>query len=135
MQLAPIHTRAAFYDSVTGWSRSADLDRPTTSSLHDGVTCGIDDSGTGFVVWVDKWTLYGAKVSTSGTYSAPIQISTGGAEFLGGQYSKDMVTGAVALAEFAHVVAAKYDITVRALVAATGDDEERRANLEDFQAV
>ncbi len=41
-----------------------------------------------------------------------IQISTGGAEFLGGQYSKDMVTGAVALAEFAHVVAEKYPITV-----------------------
>jgi fructose-bisphosphate aldolase class II len=41
-----------------------------------------------------------------------IQISTGGAEFLGGQYNKDMVTGAVALAEFAHIVAAKYDITV-----------------------
>ncbi|MFE1286382.1 class II fructose-bisphosphate aldolase [Streptomyces sp. NPDC058751] len=41
-----------------------------------------------------------------------IQISTGGAEFLGGQHNKDMVTGAVALAEFAHVVASKYDITV-----------------------
>ncbi|MFE7670772.1 class II fructose-bisphosphate aldolase [Streptomyces albidoflavus] len=41
-----------------------------------------------------------------------IQISTGGAEFLGGQYNKDMVTGAVALAEFAQIVAAKYDITV-----------------------
>jgi fructose-bisphosphate aldolase class II len=41
-----------------------------------------------------------------------IQISTGGAEFLGGQYSKDMVTGAVALAEFAHIVAKKYDVTV-----------------------
>jgi fructose-bisphosphate aldolase, class II len=41
-----------------------------------------------------------------------IQISTGGAEFLGGQYSKDMVTGAVALAEFAHIVAAKYPVTV-----------------------
>ncbi len=41
-----------------------------------------------------------------------IQISTGGAEFLGGQHNKDMVTGAVALAEFAHIVAAKYDITV-----------------------
>jgi fructose-bisphosphate aldolase class II len=41
-----------------------------------------------------------------------IQISTGGAEFLGGQYNKDMVTGAVALAEFAYIVAAKYDITV-----------------------
>jgi fructose-bisphosphate aldolase class II len=41
-----------------------------------------------------------------------IQVSTGGAEFAGGQYSKDMVTGAVALAEFAHIVAEKYDITV-----------------------
>jgi fructose-bisphosphate aldolase class II len=41
-----------------------------------------------------------------------IQISTGGAEFLGGQYNKDMVTGAVGLAEFAHVVAEKYPVTV-----------------------
>ncbi|WP_277356053.1 class II fructose-bisphosphate aldolase [Streptomyces sudanensis] len=41
-----------------------------------------------------------------------IQVSTGGAEFLGGQHNKDMVTGAVALAEFAHIVAAKYDVTV-----------------------
>ena len=41
-----------------------------------------------------------------------VQISTGGAEFLGGQYNKDMVTGAVALAEFAHIVAEKYPITV-----------------------
>src|SRR3954466_12709159 len=41
-----------------------------------------------------------------------IQISTGGAEFLGGQYSKDMVTGAVALAEFAHIVAEKYPVPV-----------------------
>src|SRR5215831_16467654 len=37
-----------------------------------------------------------------------VQISTGGAEYLSGQRVKDMVTGAVALAEFAHVVAAKY---------------------------
>ncbi|MFD3484507.1 class II fructose-bisphosphate aldolase [Streptomyces sp. NPDC058665] len=41
-----------------------------------------------------------------------IQMSTGGAEFLGGQYNKDMATGAIALAEFAHIVAAKYDVTV-----------------------
>ncbi|SBT93693.1 fructose-bisphosphate aldolase [Streptomyces sp. DI166] len=41
-----------------------------------------------------------------------VQISTGGAEFLGGQYSKDMVTGAVALAEFAHIVAEKYDVNI-----------------------
>ncbi|MBB5933832.1 class II fructose-bisphosphate aldolase [Streptomyces zagrosensis] len=41
-----------------------------------------------------------------------IQVSTGGAEFLGGQYSKDMVSGAVALAEFAHVVAKKYPVNI-----------------------
>ncbi|HEV7418841.1 MAG TPA: class II fructose-bisphosphate aldolase [Mycobacterium sp.] len=41
-----------------------------------------------------------------------IQFSTGGAEFASGLGIKDMVTGAVALAEFAHVVAAKYPITV-----------------------
>ncbi len=41
-----------------------------------------------------------------------IQFSWGGAEFASGQRVKDMVTGAVALAEFAHVVAAKYDINI-----------------------
>jgi len=41
-----------------------------------------------------------------------VQISTGGAEFLSGQRVKDMVTGAVALAEYAQVVAAKYPVTV-----------------------
>jgi fructose-bisphosphate aldolase class II len=41
-----------------------------------------------------------------------LQISTGGAEYLSGQKVKDMVTGASALAEFAHVVAAKYPIHV-----------------------
>ena len=41
-----------------------------------------------------------------------IQFSTGGAEFGSGLGVKDMVTGAVALAEFAHVVAAKYPISV-----------------------
>jgi len=41
-----------------------------------------------------------------------IQFSTGGAEFASGQKVKDMVTGAQALAEFAHVVAEKYDVNV-----------------------
>ena len=41
-----------------------------------------------------------------------IQISTGGAEYLSGTNIKDMVTGAIALAEYAKVVAAKYPITV-----------------------
>ncbi|GAA3954794.1 class II fructose-bisphosphate aldolase [Gordonia caeni] len=41
-----------------------------------------------------------------------IQFSTGGAEFGSGLGIKEMVTGAVALAEFAHVIADKYDVTV-----------------------
>lgn len=41
-----------------------------------------------------------------------IQFSTGGAEFASGLGIKEMVTGAVALAEFAHIVAAKYPVTV-----------------------
>ena len=41
-----------------------------------------------------------------------VQVSTGGAEFASGTRVKDMVTGAVALAEFAHVVAAKYPVNI-----------------------
>ena len=41
-----------------------------------------------------------------------VQVSTGGAEFASGTSVKDMVTGAVALAEFAHVVAAKYPVQI-----------------------
>ncbi|WP_028925425.1 class II fructose-bisphosphate aldolase [Pseudonocardia acaciae] len=41
-----------------------------------------------------------------------IQVSTGGAEFLSGTKVKEMATGAVALAEFAHVVAPKYPVNV-----------------------
>jgi fructose-bisphosphate aldolase class II len=41
-----------------------------------------------------------------------IQISTGGAEFASGTAVKNMVTGAVALAEFAHIVAEKYSVNV-----------------------
>jgi fructose-bisphosphate aldolase, class II len=41
-----------------------------------------------------------------------VQVSTGGAEYLSGQSVKDMVTGSVALAEFAHVVAAKYPVNI-----------------------
>ncbi len=40
-----------------------------------------------------------------------IQVSTGGAEYLSGA-AKDMVTGAVALAEFAHVVAARFPVHI-----------------------
>jgi fructose-bisphosphate aldolase class II len=41
-----------------------------------------------------------------------IQVSTGGAEFASGTAIKDMVTGAVALAEYAHVIAAKYPVQI-----------------------
>ncbi|MFD6100337.1 class II fructose-bisphosphate aldolase [Nocardiopsis flavescens] len=41
-----------------------------------------------------------------------VQISTGGADFLSGSTIKDMVTGSVAFAEFARVVAAKYPVNV-----------------------
>src|SRR4051812_1694132 len=41
-----------------------------------------------------------------------VQVSTGGAEFLSGATVKDMVTGAVALAEFARVAAEKYPVNI-----------------------
>jgi fructose-bisphosphate aldolase class II len=41
-----------------------------------------------------------------------VQVSTGGAEYLSGTAVKDMVTGAVALAEYAHVVAARYPMNI-----------------------
>src|SRR3954453_22798847 len=41
-----------------------------------------------------------------------LQVSWGGAEFASSQYVKDMVTGAVALAEFAHVGAEKFPVNV-----------------------
>jgi fructose-bisphosphate aldolase class II len=41
-----------------------------------------------------------------------MQVSTGGAEFASGTRVKEMVAGAVALAEFAHVIAEKYSINV-----------------------
>ena len=41
-----------------------------------------------------------------------VQLSTGGSEFASGSKVKDMVTGSVAMAEFAHVVAAKYPVNV-----------------------
>ncbi|GII62975.1 class II fructose-bisphosphate aldolase [Sphaerisporangium krabiense] len=41
-----------------------------------------------------------------------IQVSTGGAEYLSGPSVKDMVTGSVALAEFARVVADKYPVNI-----------------------
>ena len=41
-----------------------------------------------------------------------IQVSTGGAEYASGPTIKHMVTGAVALAEYAHVVAKNYPVNI-----------------------
>jgi fructose-bisphosphate aldolase class II len=41
-----------------------------------------------------------------------VQVSTGGADYLSGPTVKDMVTGSVALAAFAHEVAKKYDVNI-----------------------
>ena len=41
-----------------------------------------------------------------------VQVSTGGAEYLSGPTVKDMVTGSVALAAYAHEVAKKYPVQI-----------------------
>ena len=41
-----------------------------------------------------------------------VQVSTGGAEYLSGPTVKDMVTGALALAAYAHEVAKNYDVNI-----------------------
>ncbi|MFI5913823.1 class II fructose-bisphosphate aldolase [Dactylosporangium sp. NPDC051541] len=41
-----------------------------------------------------------------------IQVSTGGAEYVSGPTVKDMITGSVALAAFAHEVAKKYSVNI-----------------------
>ncbi|MDQ1292419.1 MAG: fructose-bisphosphate aldolase, class [Actinomycetota bacterium] len=41
-----------------------------------------------------------------------VQVSTGGAEYMSGPTIKDMVTGSVAMAVYAHEVAKKYDVNI-----------------------
>ncbi|HET7477823.1 MAG TPA: class II fructose-bisphosphate aldolase [Dermatophilaceae bacterium] len=41
-----------------------------------------------------------------------VQVSTGGAEYLSGPTVKDMVSGSLALAAYAHEVAKKYDVNI-----------------------
>ena len=41
-----------------------------------------------------------------------VQVSTGGASYLSGAKVNDMVVGATALAEYAHVVAARYPVHI-----------------------
>jgi fructose/tagatose bisphosphate aldolase len=54
-----------------------------------------------------SWLAFASASGSDGI----VQLSTGGREFASGSKVKDMVTGAVAMAEFAHVVAAKYPVT------------------------
>jgi fructose-bisphosphate aldolase class II len=56
-----------------------------------------------------------------------IQVSTGGAEYLSGPTVKDMVTGSVAFAAFAHEVAKKYPVNV-----ALHTDHCPKNNLDKF---
>ncbi len=56
-----------------------------------------------------------------------IQVSTGGAEYASGPTIKHMVTGAVALAEYAHVVAKNYPINV-----VVHTDHCPKNKIEDF---
>ena len=64
-----------------------------------------------------------------------IQFSTGGAEFGSGTRVKDMVTGAVALAEFAHVVAEKYPVQRRAAHRPLPEGQARRLRPPADRAV
>src|SRR5689334_12208645 len=41
-----------------------------------------------------------------------VQVSTGGGEYLSGPTIKDMVTGSIALAAYAHEVAKNYDVNI-----------------------
>src|ERR1043166_5105892 len=52
-----------------------------------------------------------------------IQVSTGGASYLSGAKVADMVVGASALAEYAHVVAARYPINI------APDSDRKRTRL------
>ena len=56
-----------------------------------------------------------------------VQVSTGGAEYLSGPTVKHMVNGAVALAEYAHVVAAQFDVQI-----ALHTDHCPKDKLDDF---
>ena len=72
----------------------------------------------------DRFAYPAINISSSQTLNAAIrgfaeaesdgivQVSTGGAEYLSGPTVKDMVTGSVALAAYAHEVAKKYDINI-----------------------
>jgi len=90
MPIATPETYAAMIDRAKAGHFAYPAINVTSSSTLNAALQGFADAGSDGIV----------------------QISTGGAEFLSGSSVKDMVTGAEALAEYAHVVAAKYPVTV-----------------------
>ena len=90
MPLATPQTYAAMLDRAKSGGFAYPAINVTSSETINGAIKGFADAGSDGI----------------------IQVSTGGAEFASGTSVKDMVVGAVALAEFAAVVAAKYDVTV-----------------------
>ena len=60
--------------------------------------------------------------------TCPAEFSTGGAEFGSGTRVKDMVTGATALAEFAHVVADRAYIIEKGQICYAGTMAELESN-------
>ena len=90
MPLATPQTYAAMLDRAKDGGFAYPAINITSSETINGAIKGFADAGSDGI----------------------LQVSTGGAEFASGTSIKDMVVGAVALAEFAKVVADKYDVTV-----------------------
>ncbi len=90
MPLATPETYAAMLDRAKDGAFAYPAINITSSETINGAIKGFADAGSDGI----------------------IQVSTGGGEFASGTSVKDMVVGAVGLAEFAAVVAAKYDVTV-----------------------
>src|ERR1700712_404725 len=90
MPLATPETYAAMLDRAKAGGFAYPAINITSSETINGAIKGFADAGSDGI----------------------IQVSTGGGEFASGTSVKDMVVGAVALAEFAAVVAARYDVTV-----------------------
>jgi fructose-bisphosphate aldolase, class II len=105
MPLATPETYAAMLDRAKAGGFAYPAINITSSETINGAIKGFADAGSDGI----------------------IQVSNGGGEFASGTSVKDMVVGAVGLAEFAAVVAARYDITV-----ALHTDHCPKNNLDKF---
>ncbi|MGH3226293.1 MAG: class II fructose-bisphosphate aldolase, partial [Streptosporangiaceae bacterium] len=90
MPIATAEIYAQMLDTAKQWGFAYPSINVTSSQTLNAALKGFADAGSDGIV----------------------QVSTGGAEYLSGAAVKDMVTGAVALAEFAHVVAARYPVHI-----------------------